>query len=167
MDRLRELFEEMGFSNVSTFIASGNVIFSASSDDVGSLTARIEKCLTERLGYDVTTFIRSPAELEAIAAFKTGNSGSGEPSTSSLYVILLQAPVADDLRATLSGLRSEMDEFRFSEREIYWLIQGKITASPLFGRVLEKATRGVPNTTRNLTTIRRLVVKLENEQVTA
>lgn len=167
MDRLRELFEEMGFSNVSTFIASGNVIFSASSDDVGSLTARIEKCLAERLGYDVTTFIRSPAELEAIAAFKTGNSGSGEPSTSSLYVILLQAPVADDLRATLSGLRSEMDEFRFSEREIYWLIQGKISESPFFGREFDKATRGVPNTTRNLTTIRRLVVKLENEQATA
>jgi len=167
MDRLRGLFEEMGFANVSTFIASGNVIFSASTDDVGALTARIEQCLAERLGYDVATFIRSPVELESMAALETGDSGSGEPSTSSLYVILLQAPAPDDLRAALSGLRSEMDEFRFSGREIFWLIQGKITESHSFGREFERATRGVPTTTRNITTIRRLAAKLEKEQATA
>jgi len=167
MDRLRELFEEMGFSNVSTFIASGNVFFSASSDDVGSLAARIEQCLFDRLGYEVATFIRSPAELEAIAAFETDNSGSADPSTSSLYVVLLQAPAANELRSTLVDLRSETDEFRFSGREIYWLIQGKISESPLFGRVFEKAIQGVPNTTRNITTVRRLVGKLGTGQATA
>ncbi len=160
MDRLQALFEEMGFADVSTFIASGNVIFSASSSDIGSLTARIEGCLAERLGYDVATFIRTPAELDAIAAFEPDDPGRGEPSASSLYLILLKAPAADDLRSTLSGLSSELDEFQFAGGEIYWLIQGKITESHVFGREFEKATRGVPNTTRNITTIRRLVAKL-------
>lgn len=160
MDRLRSLFEEMGLADVSTFIASGNVVFSANSNDVDSLSSRIEQCLAQRLGYDVATFIRTPAELEAIAAFEPADSGRGEPSASSLYVVLLQVPAADDLRSTLSGRSSEMDEFRFSGREIYWLIQGKITESHFFGREFEKATRGVPNTTRNITTIRRLVAKL-------
>ena len=160
MDRLRALFEEMGFADVSTFIASGNVIFSAKSNDVASLSARIEQCLAERLGYDVATFIRTPTELEAIAAFEPADPGRGEPSVSSLYAVLLQAPAADDLRSTLSGLSSEMDEFQFAGSEIYWLIQGKITESHFFGREFEKATRGVPNTTRNITTIRRLVAKL-------
>jgi uncharacterized protein (DUF1697 family) len=167
MDRLRSLFEEMGFADVSTFIASGNVVFSAKSDDVASLSARIEQCLAERLGYDVATFIRTPAELEAMAEFEPADPGRGKPSTSSLYVILLQAPAADDLRAALMDLRSKMDEFRFSGREVYWLIQGKITESNLFGRELEKTMRGVPNTTRNITTIRRLVAKLETGQATA
>jgi len=160
MDRLRSLFEEMGFADVSTFIASGNVVFSAKSNDVASLGARIEGCLAERLGYDVATFIRTPAELEAIAAFEPADPGRGDPSASSLYVVLLQAPAADDLRSTLSGLSSEMDEFQFAGSEIYWLIQGKITESHFFGREFEKATRKVPNTTRNITTIRRLVAKL-------
>lgn len=167
MDRLRGLFEDMGFSKVSTFIASGNVVFSASPGDVASLSARIEQCLADRLGYDVATFIRSPAELEAMAAFETGSSRSGEPSTSSLYVVLLQAPAADELRSTFSDLNSEMDEFRFSGREIYWRIQGKISESPLFGRLFEKAIQGVPNTTRNITTIRRLVAKLKAGQARA
>jgi uncharacterized protein (DUF1697 family) len=167
MDRLRGLFEDMGFTDVSTFIASGNVVFSASSGDVDSLTARIEQRLAERLGYDVATFIRSPAELQAIAAFETANGGRDEPPTSSLYVILLQSPATDELCSTLSGLSSEMDGFQFSGREIYWLIQGKLTESHLFGREIEKATRGVPNTTRNITTIHRLVAKLGKEPATA
>jgi uncharacterized protein (DUF1697 family) len=160
MDQLQGIFEEIGLTDVSTFIASGNVIFSASPDDAGSLSDRIERRLAQRLGYDVPTFIRSPAELEAIAAFEPAGAGGSEPSPSSLYVILLGAPPDDDLRSTLSGLGSEMDEFRFSGREIYWLIQGKLSESPLFGSGLEKATRGVPTTTRNITTIRRLVTKL-------
>ena len=167
MDRLRGLFEEMGFSNVSTFIASGNVIFSANSGDVVSMTGAIEQSLAERLGYDVATFIRSADELAAIAAFGDADTGPDEPSTTSLYVVLLQAPASDDLRATLSGLRSEMDEFRFSGREIYWLLRGKISESRLFGRVLEKAIQGVPSTTRNITTIRRLVAKLGTGQARA
>ena len=160
MDRLRVLFEEMGFADVSTFIASGNVIFSAKSNDVDSLSTGIEQCLAERLGYGVATFIRTPAELASMAEFEPADPGKGEPSASSLYVVLLQAPAAADLRSTLSGLSSEMDEFQFAGSEIYWLIQGKITESHFFGQKFEKATRGVPNTTRNITTIRRLVAKL-------
>jgi uncharacterized protein (DUF1697 family) len=160
MDRLRGFFEDMGLSNVSTFIASGNVIFSASSGDVDSLSDKIERHLAQRLGYDVATFIRSPAELEAIAAFQTAEAEGGEPSAFSLYVILLRAPADDALRSTLSDLGSEMDEFQFSGREIYWLIQGKLTESHLLGTELEKATRGISTTTRNITTIRRLVTRL-------
>jgi uncharacterized protein (DUF1697 family) len=37
MDDLRRLFEAMGFSNVETFIASGNVIFESASTDSGEL----------------------------------------------------------------------------------------------------------------------------------
>ena len=45
MDRLREIFETMGFSNVETFIASGNVIFETKSKDVDSLVKMIKKKL--------------------------------------------------------------------------------------------------------------------------
>jgi hypothetical protein len=53
-----------------------------------------------------------------------------------------------------------MDEFTFSKREIYWLIHGKVTESPLFATKLEKATGNIPTTMRNMNTVRRLVAKL-------
>ena len=161
MDRLRGLFEALGFDDVTTFIASGNVIFSAESPDAEALQGEIEGHLARELGYEVATFIRSPAELEAVAAFQPPVSEAGDGSASSLYVVFLAAPAGEDLRSTFAGLRTEMDDFYFSGREVYWLIQGKISESPLFGTGIEKATRGLPNTTRNMNTVQKLVRKLD------
>jgi len=160
MDRLREMFEELGFDHVTTFIASGNVIFSTESDDADALQAMIENYLASRLGYDVPTFIRSPAELEAIAAHPWDEPPKGQTPDSSLYVIFLEKPASAELSAAFQGLNSEMDDFEVSGREVYWRIQGKMTDSPLFAGGLEKVTKNVPNTTRNMTTLRRLVAKL-------
>ena len=57
MDQLRRLFEELGFTNVETFIASGNVIFDAKAKTVSSLEAKIEKHLEKVLGYEVSTMV--------------------------------------------------------------------------------------------------------------
>ena len=70
MDHLRQLFESLGFSNVETFIASGNVIFDAKAGNVKALEKKIETCLQEALGYEVATFIRTTAELAEIASYK-------------------------------------------------------------------------------------------------
>ena len=169
MARLRGLFEELGFDDVTTLIASGNVMFSTASGDLEALCGRIEQHLAHGLGYEVATFIRSPQELESIAAFGDSTadrepSGS-TPSPSSLYVFFLPAAADDALRARIADLRSEMDEFAFAGREIFWRIQGKMSESPLFGGGLEKAIRGVPTTMRNMTTVRRLIEKLRTADV--
>ena len=70
MDRLRELFEAMKFTDVSTFIASGNVVFNAPGKDPVVLETRIEKHLQQSLGYEVATFLRTPSELATMATFE-------------------------------------------------------------------------------------------------
>lgn len=159
MDRLKALFEELELSAVETFIASGNVIFSAQARDSHALEREIEQHLERELGYVVATFIRSPSELRAIASVTppTANEPAGpEPS---LYVVFLPAPADVEMRRRFEALRSSMDDFSFAGREIYWHIDGKLTESPLFGSGLAKATGTVPTTTRNMTTVRRLVAK--------
>jgi len=161
MDRLRELFEEVGLREVSTFIASGNVVFSADSSDVRSLRVRIERCLAQGLGYDVPTFLRTPAQLAEIVlveSLETEDPGQTEPSA---YVIFLHAPATAGMRSALEGLSSEVDEFRFSGAEVYWLIKGKLSESPLFSAGLEQAFRGVSTTMRNMNTLRGLVAKTQ------
>src|SRR3990172_23072 len=70
MDDLRHLFEAMGFSNVETFIASGNFIFDSTSKSPKALEKKIEGHLRAALGYEVATFIRSMSELAEIAQYK-------------------------------------------------------------------------------------------------
>ena len=66
MDALRRLFEELGFTNVETFIASGNVVFESKSRSAASLEKAIEAHLQKSLGYEVKTFIRSESEVAEI-----------------------------------------------------------------------------------------------------
>jgi len=51
MADLKACFEDMGFSDVLTFIQSGNVLFKSMEKDKSKLTTKIEGGLSERFGY--------------------------------------------------------------------------------------------------------------------
>jgi len=65
-EKLRAVFEGLGFKNVHTVIASGNVVFDSPSKSTASLEAKIEKELPKKLGFNSATIIRSRAELDAL-----------------------------------------------------------------------------------------------------
>ena len=94
MDRLRELFEAMKFTDVSTFIASGNVVFDAPEQGSGRAWRGGSRSTSlQSLGYEVATFLRTPAELAAIAAFQPFPAEGPEAERHRLYVMLLRAPL--------------------------------------------------------------------------
>src|SRR5688572_12009974 len=86
MTRLRALFEDLGLSNVETFIASGNVIFESAAKDVRALEKKIEAHLRKALGYEVKTFIRSAAELQEVAQHDPFSQGEMEGEGNVLYI---------------------------------------------------------------------------------
>ncbi len=145
MARLRGLFEDLGFADVSTFIASGNVLFSVQSNDVDGLRDRIERHLARALGYQVATFIRTPAQLAAIAASGVTEAGAEGRFRSSHHVIFMHGPAPQSLRSELAGLESGTDDFRFSESEIHWRIRGKLTDSPHLWRRTGSSAPGRPH----------------------
>jgi uncharacterized protein (DUF1697 family) len=63
---LKAVFEGLGFKNVHTVIASGNVVFDSSSKSIAALETKIEREFPKKLGFTSTTIIRSRAELEAL-----------------------------------------------------------------------------------------------------
>lgn len=156
MDALRALFEAMGFGDVETFIASGNVIFTAPAQDTRALERRIEAELKKGLGFEVETFIRTPAELDAIAKYRPFVS---EADGHTVYVNFYYEPLDDASTERLAALRTEVDEFHVHGREMYWLARKKISESLVTGAMLLKAAGKVPSTNRNMTTIHKLAAK--------
>ena len=65
-EKLRGVFEGLGFSHVTTVIASGNVVFDSPSKSPKALETKIEKALLEQLGFNSTTMVRSREELQAL-----------------------------------------------------------------------------------------------------
>ncbi len=66
-EKLKAVFEGLGFSNVVTVIASGNVVFESSSKSASALEKKIEAALPEQLGFSSMTMVRSKDELLALA----------------------------------------------------------------------------------------------------
>jgi uncharacterized protein (DUF1697 family) len=65
MADLRACLEADGFDDVRTYIQSGNVVFTASGS-AATLTARLERTLSEEFGYEATVAVRSARQLRAI-----------------------------------------------------------------------------------------------------
>lgn len=154
MERLAALFRELGLEDVETFIASGNVVFRSREKDAAKLERGLEAHLREGLGYDVATFLRTRAELAAIA----GRHPFGEDPGGTVYVGFLErAPDAAAAR-TLSALGNGVDEFDVVGREVYWLARKGLGRSTFSGARLER-TLGMATTLRNLNTVTRLLAR--------
>jgi uncharacterized protein (DUF1697 family) len=66
MADLRDVFDSMGFADVATYIASGNVLFWAPRQKRDELAARIESELTERFGTEVKVVLMTKTQLKAV-----------------------------------------------------------------------------------------------------
>lgn len=158
MDYLRQLFESLGFSTVETFIASGNVIFDSKSTNTKTLAKKIEDCLQKKLGYAVTTFIRSTSDLVRIAQYRPFGEPDLNAKGNSLYIGFIADKPNDGSKQKLLSFVSEADDFHVYGLEVYWLCRTRMSESKFSGALLEK-TFGMQATWRNSTTVRKLASK--------
>jgi len=157
MDYLRQLFESLSLTNVETFIASGNVIFDAKVGNVKALEKKIEDKLHEALGYEVAAFIRTDTELAEIVKYKPFP--QSQLNTAMALNIGFLADVLDDTsKQKLMALRTDIDDFHYHKREIYWLCRKKQSDSKISNVVIEK-TLGMKTTLRGVNTINKMAEK--------
>jgi uncharacterized protein (DUF1697 family) len=149
-------FETLGFGEVGTFLASGNVTFA--TDETDDLEPRIEAALQSALGFDVDAFIRTAGELARVVAFEPFPPELLDATGGKLQVTFLRDdpdPCAID--AALAHA-SEQDRLAVAGREWYWLPAAGISTSALDVKAVERALgRG---TTRTVNTVARLNTRL-------
>jgi len=158
MDHLRALFEELGHSEVTTFIASGNVLFSAPGKSGPALERAIEKHLRSSLGYEVATFVRTHAEVQQAASYEPFAAAIMAKPYHGLYVSFLRDAPSAAVRRAVEALRTPTDELHVHQRELYWLSRLPFGDSKLGGPQLEKIL-GMPATMRSVTSLRKLAAK--------
>jgi uncharacterized protein (DUF1697 family) len=155
MKRLQALFVDLGFEDVQTFIASGNVVFSTPRGTPGAMEKKIAAHLERSLGYAVATFVRTPAELGAIVthrAFPRALAGS------TLYIGLLGAKPEAATARQVAALAAPGNEFVLHDRTLYWRSTLGMGRNPISGARLEKVL-GQPTTLRRDTTVEKLAQK--------
>jgi uncharacterized protein (DUF1697 family) len=88
MERLKKAIEALGFRNVKTLLASGNVLFDAPARARAALAARIERQLAKTLGHEIGVLLRTREELAALARLNPFRSIRVTPRTR-LFVTFL------------------------------------------------------------------------------
>jgi uncharacterized protein (DUF1697 family) len=154
MSELVQRLGALGLSEVTTFIASGNVCFGAEGDP-RELSRRIEAELLAWLGYPVATMVRTWEELEALVASNPFKGVARAPDAK-LYVAFLWETPARRAKLPVVSAKDGMTLFRVAGREAF-LVAERL-ASGAFGVPnlnIEKLL-GVPATTRNWNTVLRL-----------
>ena len=155
---LRRHFEEMGFEDVATFRASGNVIFAAPKREAESrLAKRIEAGLGERLGFEVTVYMRSVEEVAAIAAREPFDPKLVAKSKGKLQVSLLTKRPSAAARKEALAHATDEDLLAIEGRELYWLPRGGTRESDLDWRPIEAALG--PGTIRTMGTVEQVAAK--------
>ena len=157
MDRLRELFESMGYLRVETFIASGNVIFETRASNTGAHEKKIERALREALGYEVATFVRTLEELAAVASHQPFSPSAIE-SAATFGIAFTTKSLDEESTRKLMALGSETDDFHVRDREIFWISRSRQGESTISNAVFEKIIGG-PATFRGANTIRRMAAR--------
>ncbi len=157
MEVLRGVFQGLGFSGVSSFIASGNIVFETRARNTVLLERLIERGLLQALGKDMTPFVRTAQELTSIVrcdAFPKSALGVGDQ----LAVIFLSTPPTAKAQKILEAFPSRTDEFRVHGREVYWL-RHLSAEGAAYSTVPLDETLGEPFTIRSMSTLTKLAEK--------
>jgi uncharacterized protein (DUF1697 family) len=149
MPNLRELFEELGYDDVATYLQSGNVLFRSTAPRP-ALTRAIEGEIRGRLGLDVNVLLRTKSELRTTVADNTF--AEGQPDPKKLHVTFLAGPPERSKTTALQKKQFEPDEFRVTRHAVYVHCPQGYGRSKLSNAFFEKQL-GVVATTRNWRTV--------------
>jgi len=167
MERLRALFEELGFGDVRTYIQSGNVFFDTKPTPRVTLERKIAKHLEAKLGFDVTVFVRTVAEVEELVA-RDPFAGMEPTADSRLFVMFYAEPLPPGLVLPMVSPKGDVELVGHTEREAFLVLHQrpgrpanpggfleKISPQPTTGRffhttvkILQAAKKAVPERKR-------------------
>jgi uncharacterized protein (DUF1697 family) len=157
-DDLRKHVEALGFTDVATFRASGNVILTdPGGAPVADVAWRLERGLAEALAYDVPVFARGAEQMRAMAALQPFSADELAASTGKPQVVLLHEPPAAAARRAALALAPAGDLFVFEDAELHWLPRAGLSDTELDLKLLAKALG--PTTVRTKGTIQLIAAK--------
>ncbi|MDE0446507.1 MAG: DUF1697 domain-containing protein [Spirochaetaceae bacterium] len=156
---LRRCFEDLGFTNVRTYIQSGNIVFRARSGEKQQLTARVEAGLSERFSYAARAVVLSYADYRALLDAAPPAWGE-DPAYRHNALFTLAGTTPADVLASIPPVKEELETVAAGPGVVFWSADKKrvtrsafvkLPAHPIYQQV----------TIRNHNTVRRLATLLE------
>ncbi len=144
-----------GVTEATSFLASGNVVFSEKTGaDAGAVAAAVEEAIAAQLGFDSKVFLRSQPEIARLADFEPFTDAQLERSEGKPQISFYDSPPPRADRETVLGHATESDPLVVDGRELHWLPSAGTLESDLDLITIERILG--PSTMRTRNTIVRL-----------
>jgi uncharacterized protein (DUF1697 family) len=153
MSDLKQLYEELDFKKVKTFIQSGNVVFE--SKNSASIIKKIEEKIKQKYQFDVPVIIRTIDEMEATIIHNPFLKIKNIELDKLHVTYLSETPVPDSIKK-IKEYNFEPDEFHIIGKEIYIHCPNGYGRTKLTNMFFEKKLN-ITATTRNWKTSNELL----------
>lgn len=157
MADLRAAVGDLGFTDVSTLLQSGNVLFTSEGGSRKQVAAKLEEGLEKAFGMNVRCMLRTGPEIAAVAE---ANPLAGVATEGARYMAIFLSDDPDpELLAEHDPVALDPDGIRLGDRVIYqWCPDGVLEAPPV--PAFADKHLGVWTTARNWNTVEKLAAKL-------
>jgi uncharacterized protein (DUF1697 family) len=153
MPALREALEDAGFTDVATYVQSGNVVLT-SRKAAKRVGRDVERLLAERFDLDVSVVVRTRRELAAIVERDPLGKIATDPKR--YQVTFLEAPLEASVRGELEAIATDGERVEQVGRDVYAWHPDGVGRSKLAVRLAGKGL-GVTATARNWKTVTQLL----------
>lgn len=165
MDELRKLFEELGFTGVSSYIQSGNILFDS---DHGKEEIRgiLLAGFARHFGFEAGIHLRNRKELAKVVESLPFTkkeilaAEASDPTVAHLYVYFLDQPIGPEQLDVIRMEYDGFDQIATDHSEIYFLTHQGMRQSRMPSRIVKTFAKA---TSRNWSTITRLLELMDGD----
>jgi uncharacterized protein (DUF1697 family) len=150
MAELKTFFEDMGFTDISTLLNTGNIIFTAKTDKSEAVRVQIESCLSELYKFKIPVLIRTEKQIKNIVDSNPFDTVLLSKAIK-LYVTFVQH-IANQIDLPYQSKDSSFQILKINDNAIFSFVDTSISQSTDAMLFLEK-TFGKNCTTRNWNTL--------------
>jgi uncharacterized protein (DUF1697 family) len=163
MADLRKVATALGHTDVTTYIQSGNVVFTTKDTDTAALAAAFERAIAEGLGIRPRVVVLSRDELAQVVA---DNPYPDEPNPKNVHAIFLSEDPSPDLMDTVAAASRQVaqkgsrDSAQVAGRTVYLHTPdgyGRSELAALLARAGGGKSAGIAGTARNWATVTKLL----------
>lgn len=161
MADLKQLFINLNFDNITTYIQSGNVIFSSSENEISKIEENIKDAIKKKFDYDVKVLVITKQDIEKIFASNPFLENQDPDITKMCVTFLSDLPTSENMLKLEKHTSNYTDEYKINEKHIFLHCPSGFAKTKLTNNLIERKLK-LDATSRNWKTITKLV-ELSNQ----
>ena len=157
MAELKKGFEELDFSEVKTYLNSGNVAFSSDEDNIEVLTSQAETMINRKFGLDIPVFVISKEKLEDILQNAPEWWGDENKEIYDNLIFIMPPATFAEVWGEIGEPKEELEKIKEYREAVFWSFSRKDYQKTNWWSKTASANISSKLTIRTANTVRKIV----------